>query len=172
MRLVLAAVSGLLVHFNGRSELHGEEREPAGDITMRATVHNDFCDQLHPTLRSALFFQDSAQPLDLADKGLESGKHWPHRRFAANIDSIRWADEQVGGKFTIHHGIGKSDLVLAEVKIGKLKLTPKDGGMVEIEFQVQAKPDPEKQAGKLYAMIQKPVSFSVEPPALESPAAA
>jgi len=167
MMLKLAAISGLMVHFNGRSELHGEEREPAGDVTIKATVENKVLDQFHGSLKHAFFFHDTANPgRDIVDKAMEDNPdHLPHLRFEQLGGEVRWADEMAGGKLTIHQGINaKSDLILGIDKLTKVGFVPKAGGAVELKFQVKCKPD-EKQAGRLYQLIQKPISFSVEPPA-------
>lgn len=166
MNLKMAAVVGLLSHFNARSELHGEEREPAGDISVKATVPNSFLDQLHGTLKHAFFFHDTENPgRDLADQAMEDNPdHLPHLRFTDLGGEVRWAGEQVGGKFTIHQGIdAKSDLTVEISKLTKLSFVPKAGGVVELKFQVKCKPE-EKQAGRLCALIQKPISFSVAAP--------
>lgn len=170
MRIVLATVAGLLVHFNPRSELHGEDREPAADVKLSATVDNKFLDQLHGTLRHALFFHDTANPgKDLVDKAMEENPNYlPHRRFAGLGGELRWAEEMTGGKLTLHYGVGgRSDIVLPEIKLNKLSIVPKDGGVVEVKFRVQCKPD-EEQAGKLCQLVQKAVSFSIEPPKEEA----
>ena len=170
MMLKLAAIAGLLVHYNGRAELHGEEREPAGDISIKATVENKHLDQFHGTLKHAFFFHDTANPgRDLADKAMEDNPdHLPHLRFEELGGEIRWAGEMAGGKFTIHQGISaKSDLVVGIDKLTKVSFVPKAGGAIELKFQVKCRPD-EKQAGRLYYLIQKPISFSVEPPAAEA----
>jgi hypothetical protein len=166
MRLELKAQAAFFMHFNGRSELHGEERQPAGDIKFRVTTTNNVLDQLHKTLKHALFFHDVNDPgRDLADKAMEDNPdHLPHKRFPELEGPVKWAGEMVGGKLTVHYGLGgKSDIVLPDIKLNKVAIHPKDGGTVEVEFRVQAHPD-EKQAGKLYALIQKEVTITVEPP--------
>lgn len=165
MRITVVEMKALLAHVNARSELHGEEREAAGDLKFSATVPNTFLDQLHPTLRSALFFNDSSAPKDLADQGMEEGQHWPHLRFP-NIESpYKWKDEMSGGVLTIHHGIGGrgSDIVIEDVKVNEVKITPLAGAMVDLEFRVQTHPE-EKIRGKLWDLIQAEVVISIKPP--------
>lgn len=163
MHLAFKAQKGLFVHFNGRSELHGEDREPAGDIKLRATIENKVLDQLHGTLKNALFFHDTANPgADLADKAMEENRDYlPHRRFP-ELMPIKWSGEMEGAKLTIRVAGKRTPIVLPEAKVGKLEITPKDGGVCEIVFRAQCKPD-EEAAGKLYQLIQKEVEFDLEP---------
>lgn len=166
MRILVTELKALLSNVNARSELHGDgERQAAGDLKFTATVPNTFLDQLHPTLRSALFFMDSAQPKDLADQGLEEKQHWPHLRFPNLEAPLKWNDEMSGGQLIIHHGIGGrgSDMVLEDVKVNKLEITPLAGAMVDIDFRIQVHPE-EKVRGKLWELIQAEVVISIKPP--------
>lgn len=165
MRIAFANLKAFMANMNARSENHGDERAAAGDLKFEATVPNTVLDQLHPTLRTALFFQDSAAPKDLADQGLEESQHWPHLRFP-NLDvPLKWKDEMSGGTLTIHRGISGrgSDIELADVKVNNLAITPLAGAMVTIEFRVQIHPE-EKVRGKLWDLIQAEVEISIKPP--------
>ena len=167
MRIALANAKALLANVNARSELHGEERQAAGDLKLHIEgPAKELLDQIHPTLRTALFFHDSAQPGDLVDKANEDNPDYlPHLRFPNLVVPLKWNEEMTGGKVTIHYGIdAKSDIVLADVKVNGLAITPKAGGSVEIELRVQAHPA-EEQFGKLCSMIQSQVQVTIEPPA-------
>ncbi len=164
MKIEFQKQKALFVHFNGRSELHGEEREPAGDVTIRATVENRFLDQLHGTLRFALFFHDTANPgKDLADTAMEDDVNYlPHRRFP-ELAPLKWSGDMENAKLTIRVPGRRGAIVLPEAKVNKVSIMPKDGGVCEITFQAHAKPD-EEAAGKLYQLIQKEVEFDLEAP--------
>ena len=101
MRIELANQKMLLAHYNARSEVHGEDREPAADIKLEMDTTNDFLIQLHPTLRQALFHFDSARDAegktDLADKGSDA----PHLRYAALVPPLKWNEEMAGADVTI-----------------------------------------------------------------------
>lgn len=167
MRFPLSQCKAWLSNVNARSELHGDERQPAGDLKFKVDVPNKFLEHFHPSLRALLFFNDIAQPKDLAEQGLESNPdHLPHLRFPGLVVPLKWNDSQQGGTLTIHHGVGgRSDMVLEDIKVNAFSLFPKAGGTVEIEFRIQAKPD-EKQWGKLCnGMIQTEVTITIAPPA-------
>lgn len=166
MRIELTDKKVLFVHFSGRSEIHGNEREPAGDIKIRATLPNTILKDFHGTLLPALYFHDTANPgNDLADKAMEDKPDYlPHRRFPNMASPLKWQDNMVGGVLTIHHGISaRSDLVLKDIEVHKFEIAPKDGGTVELSFTVKCKPD-EKQAGKLYQLIQNEVNITLTAP--------
>lgn len=167
MRFELFKKKALLAHFNGRSEVNGEERVAAGDIKLRVSMENKILrEQFHPSLLSALYFHDSAVPQDIVDKMNEENiDHLPHRRFVPLEMPLKWKDEMVGGKLTIHQGLGgvRSDLVISDIKLNGFEISAKDGGTVEILFRVQCHPG-EKEAGKLYSLIQQEVEVSIEPP--------
>lgn len=174
MKLEFKNQAALLVHFNGRSEVHGDEREEAADIKFRITTENKVLDQLHATLKHALYFHDTANPgRDLMDKAMEDNpEHVPHRRFIPLESPLRWKDEMTGGRLIIHHGLGgRSDLILPDIKVNKVAVFAKDGGTVELEFRVQGKPD-EKQAGRLYKMIQRECEITLEAPKADADLAA
>lgn len=167
MKLELKEKRVLLVHFNGRSEVHGTDRESAGDIKIRATLPNTILrDVFHGTLMSALYFHDTENPgNDLADKAMEDNPdHLPHRRFPHLAMPLKWNDSMEGGELVIHHGaISKAAIVLKDIAAHKFEIVAKDGGTVEVTFVVKCKPD-EKQAGKLYQMIQQEVEITLTAP--------
>lgn len=167
MRIEFTRQKAFLENVNARSELHGEERTPAGDIKLSVEVHNNALAHFHPTLKSALYFNDSARPKDLADQGLEENPdHLPHLRMPNLEAPIRWKDEMVGGTFIVHYGLGgNSDLVFDGVKVNNFQISPKEGGTCEISFRVQAHPD-EGQFGKLCGggLIQSQIEISLKAP--------
>jgi len=164
MKLVFDSCPAFLVNVNPRSELHGEERKPAGDVTLRVNVPNKMLDTFHETLKHALFFHDTENPKnDLADKAMEGRPdHIPHLRFNALGLPLKWNDQMFGATLTIHRGGG--DIVLPDVRVNKVEFTPKAGGTVELEFRVQGHPD-EAAFGRLCGsgIIQTEVLMSLKP---------
>jgi hypothetical protein len=171
MKIEFSRQKAFLENVNPRSEFHGEERKPAGDITISVEVHNNALAHFHPTLKSALYFNDSARPKDLADQGLEENPdHLPHLRMPNLGSPLKWKDEMVGGVFTVHYGVdGRSDLVFPDVKVNNLTVTAKEGGTCEIGLRVQCHPD-EAQFGKLCGsgMIQSQIEISLKAPVADA----
>lgn len=166
MRITLERQLAKLTNYNPNSELHGDERVPVSYIRFRATIGNAFLDQLHGTLKHALFFHDVENPgRDLADKAMEDNPDYvPHLRFAMLEAPLKWKDSMEGGKLTIFKGINKrSNIVLGDIRLDQLTFTPKAGGVCEVAFRVRAKPDDEV-CGKLATMHQQDVEIAIEPP--------
>lgn len=148
----------LLAHINARSEKHGEEREPAADIKLQASMPNDVLDIFHPKLKAALYHFDESRS-DLADKGKQGeAGYLPHLTFD-NLAPLKLSDEMLGAKCTIR--VSRSPVVFENVKINAIQLDPQDGGTVDITIRVQGHPD-EEQFGKLYGHQQKEVSVTIE----------
>lgn len=170
MKLELNEKRVLFVHFNGRSEIHGTDRESAGDIKIKATLPNTILRQFHGTLMAALYFHDTENPgNDLADKAMEDNPdHLPHRRFPHLAMPLKWSDSMEGGELIIHHGaISKATLTLKDIVAHKFEIVAKDGGTVELTFVVKCKPTP-LQAGELYSMIQQEVEITLKAPKAEA----
>lgn len=150
----------LLAHYNARSEIHGEEREPVGDLKFEATLENDCLAMVHPTLKSSLYYLDGAREADLADRGKRGEKGYlPHLRFPALAAPIKWEEEMVGAYLRIEPKGGKP-IELEAVKVHKLEITPRDFGMVDLAFKASVHPT-EPQMGRLCALIQAEVSITL-----------
>ena len=152
----------LLASVNARAEVHGEEREPAGDVKLEADLPNSCLSLFHPTLKSLLYCFDSARPQDLADQGKahEPG-YLPHLRFPNLVSPLRWDAEVANAQVTISVPGVRGEIVLSSCKVNKFEFTPHDGGTVSIAMRVQCHPD-EKAFGKLSVIVQQEVSVTLE----------
>lgn len=145
MALELKNQKAKLAHFNARSEMNGEDRVAAADVKLEVPLTDDDLAMFGPDLRSSWYNGDRK----LRNPQLEG--------------PFSWEAEIVGATLTIHHGLGgKSDLVMQGCTVNAFKLTPLDGGSVLMACRVQCHPG-EKEAGKLYSMVQGDVEVSLEP---------
>ena len=161
MKFELTRQNCLLANFNPRRELHGDNPEPAADVTLSTNLPSAELAQFHPTLRNFLYHFDSSKA-DLADQASEDDA--PHLRIPELKYPLGFEGEVIGAKVTIHYGTtDKSAIVLTGCNLSNFKIDPKDGGTITVGFRVQAHPD-EKQAGKIYTMQGLQVEVSVEPP--------
>lgn len=161
MRLEFEKTKMFLANVNVRAEVHGETREPAGDLKLEVDLPNDVLSEIHPALKSLLYYFDEARPEDLVDKGKrgEAG-YLPHLRFPALGVPLKWDEEMTGAKLTIHSS-EKSRLVLLDVKVNNVSFEPKDHGIVTLTLRVQAHPD-ERAFGTLCTLSQSEVEISLE----------
>lgn len=159
-----------LSNFNARSELNGETRKPAADISCSAQLPNTILDSFHPSLRLFLY-SPPANP-DLAEQAD------PEAATALRMPllglPLDWSLVLENRKLTIDYGLGdeKSNIVLVECKVHKFKITPQNGGSVLVAWQISAHPDA-ATAGWLYDHQQQEIVISIEDPeAQEDPQAA
>ncbi len=162
MQLTFSKQKMLLNSVNARAEIHGDEREPAGDISLLAQLPNDVLNVFHPTLKGLLYHFDKGRERDLADQGRahEAG-FAPDLRLPKLGLPLKWADEIANAKVTIRVPGETKEVVLQPVKVNDFKLTPIDGGTVEFHMRVQYHPE-ERQAGKLAMLVQQEVEVSLE----------
>lgn len=147
MALELKNQKAKLAHFNARSEMNGEDHVPAADVKLELAIGAGDLAMFGPELRSSWYTNDAAQKL----------------RNPQLAGPFTWEGEIVGATMTIHHGLGgKSDLVIQGCTVNGFKLTPQEGGTVLVAMRVQCHPN-EKEAGKLYAMVQNELDVSLEP---------
>lgn len=163
MKISFVDLKCMLANINARSELHGEERAPAGDLKFEASLPNDVLSQLHPSLKSALYHFDETRGADLADQGSQRQPGFlPHLRFTSLGGPLKWDGEMASAEVLIKVPGSRTEIALKEVKVNNLQVTPKDGGTVDLSFRVQAHPD-EKQFGKLSTLVQAEVEVTVTP---------
>lgn len=162
--LELNRVTALLANVNLRTELHGEDREPAADLKFEARVGNDVLAHFHPSLKSALYVRGADG--DLADRGMPDALLV--RRFGDQLGPLRWDLQIVGCVLTVHLGIDeRSDVVLPDATADSFVLEMQEGGQVDITFRVRAHPDA-KQIAVLYEQQQERIGISLDPPSAEA----
>jgi hypothetical protein len=149
-----------LSSLNLRAELHGEDKHPAADLGIEASVSNDILSELHPSLKSAFFKKaDEAQ-----GELIEDPSHLTALKFPNIGQPLKWDQEFQGYETIVHFGIGgPSDVVLRDCKVDSFKIECKEGGTVGIKFRIQAHPSQE-QVGKLYELIQSEIDLTLLPP--------
>lgn len=134
-------------NFNARTELNGDTRKPASDISCRAQLPSSILDQLYPGLREMLYERPKNPDLaEQANPDATTALRMPLLGLPLDWDLV--LDNRT---LTIHYGLGddKSNLMLPECRVHKFKITPQNGGTVLLAWQISAHPDA-KQAGWLY----------------------
>lgn len=137
-----ALTKGKCTHVNFRPENHGDEPQMAVDINVNFNLPNTALDMFDPDLRRALYFSqagDNGQTdIDGVDKVL------PNFRFPSLKVPFGWEAALTGFTLEIDYGLGDegdSNLRLEMCKVGKFKLTPAEGGTVNIACQIQNNTD-------------------------------
>lgn len=162
MKLTFTNQVMLLASVTARAEVHGDEREPASDLGLRAELPNDALNVFDKSLKSCLYHFDSERPKDLADQGKSNEPGFlPHLRFPMLGAPLHWDDEIANAVVRIKRRGETKELVLTPAKVNKFAIEPLDGGTVRLSIRVQYKPD-EKQAGRLAMLVQQEVEVTLE----------
>lgn len=161
MKLEFAAVKMLLANVNARSEVHGEDREPAGDIKLECDRPNDILANFHPALKSLLFYYEDGRQRDLVDDAKKAEPGFAPDLRMPNLEyPVKWGEEMAGAHCELAIPGTKSVIILDPVKVNNFSIEPREGGTVSLSFRVQAHPD-EKAFGKLCSLIQTEVEVTL-----------
>lgn len=156
----------VLTSVNNRAELHGDEKVPAVDIGFRWETGNNVLSRFDPALLSMLYHRSSAADAQGDIPGVE--KVLQNLRFP-KLAPLKWDDKLAGYFLEIEYGTGgKSNLKLDAVDVAKFRITPKEGGTVVVEFQVQASTSvTERVFGKLPLLLGHEVKITLLAPKVE-----
>lgn len=151
---------------NFRSELHGEDHVPAADIGVTMDAPNTVLSYFDGALLSALYYCSAASSGQEVIEGVD--KVLPNLRFPKLATPLKWNDSGKGYYLEVDYGLGpdESNIELDLCTVGEFRLTPKEGGTVEVKFRVQVSGSPltEKVCGKLASLIQQEVKIQLLPP--------
>ena len=157
---------------NSRMQKHGEENVPAIDLALTLVATNRVLDLIHHALRPTLFCaqgaqgrQPTQQEMDLPVDDLPNVR-FPHLDYPVKYDAML-----AGYTLTVDYGRGgESNLRLKTCDIKTFKVTPIEGGSVEIKFTVQcAEGVDERIVGKLSMLQQSEISIMLEAPEVKEP---
>jgi hypothetical protein len=150
-----------LTNVNPRMEKHGPESVPAVGINFVLDAPNDVLSYFDGGLLSALYMdRTEATPDQETLEGIAPITHLPNLRFP-KMSPIKWDWRGCGYTLSIDYGLGHGKGVELEgCEVGKIVIYPKEGGTVELKFQVQAVAGlTEKILGKLSLLIGQEVSI-------------
>ncbi len=162
LKIEFQAVKMLLANVNVRAEVHGEDREPAGDLKFECDVDNGMLAKFDPALKGLLYYFDEARERDLVGQAQAKVPGFaPDLRMPKLELPIKWDEEMLGAKCRIRVLGAKSDVGLDPVKVNNWTISPREGGTCSITFRVQCHPD-EKTFGKLATLVQQEVEVTLE----------
>lgn len=120
-----------LTSVTNRSELHGEEKVPAISLGFTVETANTILDRLSDTLRTALYTKASGQD------GLPGVEETLPMLRTTCMDSIAVDGSFDGWTLNVDHGIDESEpITFGGCKVDKFRVSPKQGGTVELHFRV------------------------------------
>jgi len=144
-----------------RTERHGEDEVFAISLGFKLTTANTILDRLNPTLRDALYKAVEGQE---QLPGVEPTT--PLLRTRA-IESLALGARFEGWTLTIPHGIDEDEPIkLGNARIDKFKVTPHEGGSVDLTFRVGSNDIDATEAGLLCAKLGQEVDISLTAPVI------
>ena len=150
-----------LATFNVRTEKHGEDDVLAFSAGLKFTGPNTFLDLIAPGLRESLYAavpgQDQLPGVEPATPLLRCKK----------IDSVALELSFEGWTLEIAHGIDEP-MKIGGARIDKWRVTPKDGGSVEVSLRVGSNDVDEAELGQIAGKLSQMVSVRMIAP--EKPA--
>lgn len=148
-----------------RIEKHGDDDMPAVSVGFKATVPNSLLDDLSPGLMASLYKPAvrGEGPEQQQIEGTEISAH-PLLRHRG-IERLQLATELVGWTVTIDYGLDESSAVaLADAKVDKFRISPMEGGSVEIAWRVGTNKVDEHAMGRLAMLNGTSVDLAMRPP--------
>ena len=155
-----------LSNVNPRMEKHGPEPVPAVDLNFVLMATNGVLSSFDGGWLSALYRKaEQTDTLQGDLDGVPNVASLAVLRFP-KMAPIKWDWKGAGYMLEIDYGLGGGrNLVLEDCTVGKVVLDCKDGGVVEVKFQVQCdKGLTEHTLGKLALMIGQEVDIELLAP--------
>lgn len=145
----------LLSNLNVRTEMHGDEREPACDLNFEFSSANNLLAKLHPELRDSFYMANATRDMLDADSK-------PHLRYPM-LGPVTYELEIPRTLLRIHDSKDPDhDVILGGGKTNKFKLTMKEGGTVVWHFRCQFSNPDEESIAKLMRVLNQTVPVSLE----------
>lgn len=159
----------LLKHVNNRKEFHGEDRQPAVDLSFRLEGPNDLLNKLGPELRTALYCNKAAT--DGQEDIPEVLAVLPNLRNPhLNKNSYTWdkGARHKGYRLVLDYGLGdeQSNEDLEDCTVTGWRFEAKEGGTVVLEWVVQYNGEQldSDLIGKLGMLMGETVHIQLIPP--------
>lgn len=139
---------------NPRNEKHGEEDVLAVDVSFTASLPNTALSMFHEGLLEALYL-----PPDGAQQVIDGVPPASTALRCPELAPSKLKTKLAGRNVTIHRAT--SDLELPTSKVGRFVVDAKEGGTVELSFQVQCSGIPPETVGELAGMLNQSVEITV-----------
>lgn len=153
-------------NMNTRAEKHGPESVTAVYLTFTMDKPNDVLSYFHGDLLSSMYTVHERPGTEQAElDGVEPVTNLPNLRFP-KMAPIKWDWKGAGYTLSIDYGLGADRaLELEGLEVGKFLLDLKEGGTVEVKFQVQCNSGLTEQIiGKLAMMIGQEINIELHAP--------
>ena len=154
--------SASITNLNSRIERHGDDRQLAVDIKFELQASNELLESIQPGLRDSLFRkpgkgEQQALPID--------GNTLTAVKFPS-LAPVSLTHEFTGYEIEMGGDLDATDpIVLVDVKVKKITITPLEGGSVTLNFTASCEAEPADLTDIAEALIREDVRLTMTPPA-------
>ena len=167
MKVFQLAKQTASLNFQSRTENNGTEKVAAATCHLTMTLPNDALVMFDPKLREAFYRKQlkGEDEMDLADQGSSPKDGLNRLKFPHIGSDIEWDEVFEEYTLAVDYGVSKKSAIsLGGCKVDAFKIGLMDGGSLTLKFRVSCHPS-EEQAGKLYTLNGREITFNLEPPA-------
>ena len=145
-------------------KLGQKDTRPAARLRVMATVANAILDKFYPGLREFLFEKaKGSEKVQKQLEGVEVVSDLPNlREPGVKLGALHWDDEQTGCTFVIDRAT--TPIRIADCKVDKFKIVAKDGGTVNVFFDLTTGEIDHDTAGELLLLNQAEIFFELTAP--------
>ncbi len=152
-----------LTSITPRTEKHGDDDVFAVSFGLKITGQNTLLDKLSPTLRHALYRAEDENTETLP--GVEQST--PVLR-ATGIELLTLKGALQGLTIEIEHGIDEAAPIrLGDCKVDHFRVSPMQGGSVDLLFRVGSNDIDATEAGLLCSHLKQEISFTLTAPKMQ-----
>ena len=145
------------------------DQNPGAALSFTLELSNHNLAYFDGSIKSFLYTKSAATTTAPKQKGLEGIEEvsdMPNLTAAgAKLGNLHWNHELTGYSLVIDHGMGgKSNLEIDDCVLSGFRITPKEGGTILLNFQLEAQDIPEKVFGKLATLKNREVKITLAEP--------
>lgn len=151
-----------------RIEKHGDRDVPAVTLGLRITAANTLLDLLAPGLMAMLYKPVEADPVQGELPEVEQAISMPLLRVRI-IDVLHLRGELSGWALAIEYGIDESSAIhLGGCKVDKFRVTPAEGGSIELALRIGTRDVDEESMGRLTMLLGHEINITLIAPVRDS----
>lgn len=134
------------------------DENPGSQVKLAFTIGADLLVMFDGRIAGVLY-----EPSNGSQQALEGIQSLQLTALAKRLGSFRWKYDMVGYELTFDRGLGdaKSNLVLTDCKLDRWRLTPKDGGSIDVVVIAESSDTSAATFGQLAKLKSCEVSFTL-----------
>lgn len=134
------------------------DENPGSQVKLAFTIGADLLVMFDGRISGVLY-----EPSNGSQQALEGIQSLQLTALAKRLGSFRWKHDMVGYELTFDRGLGdaKSNLVLTDCKLDRWRLTPKDGGSIDVVVIAESSDTSAATFGQLAKLKSCEVSFTL-----------